>query len=145
LAFPPSRIRTGRRDIHKHDLASMVAESLIVSIEITRLKGRRRNIVSSVVPHPIQSRIVARIKILGSRARLLPKTNINFRPRDPTGPAFSGSQKNCNQEGNARGQNYPCAQRQRWNQKSALWQPMRITRPGARGIHECGADVSDLP
>jgi len=24
-------------------------------------------------------------------------------------------------------------------------QPMSITRPGARGIHECGADVSDLP
>jgi hypothetical protein len=29
----------------------MVAETLIVSVEITRLKGRRRNIASSFVPH----------------------------------------------------------------------------------------------
>jgi len=36
----------------------MVVETLIVSVEITRLKGRRRNIVSGFVPHldPDQNR-----------------------------------------------------------------------------------------
>jgi hypothetical protein len=42
----------GRPNVHKHDLALMIAETLIVSVEITRLKGRCRNIASSFVSHP---------------------------------------------------------------------------------------------
>ncbi len=42
----------GCPNIHEHDLTLMVAEALIVSVEITRLKGRRRNVVNSFVPHP---------------------------------------------------------------------------------------------
>jgi len=42
----------GSPNIHEHDLAPMVGETLTVSVEITRLKGRRRNVVSSFVPHP---------------------------------------------------------------------------------------------
>jgi len=42
----------GRPNINQYNLALVIGETLIISIEITGLKGRRRNIVSSFVPHP---------------------------------------------------------------------------------------------